>query len=197
MPTGSPVIISPQSSIILDTGQHYFVRNNTNGRLTLPDGRTDFLRWARVAYRVEAGEETIVPWAVIALYFGDPRSKDKIFKAEDSQGESVVPTRQAELLRLSVFYGVYEQGVDSISEMVPDVTIKTLQGVEVIPPVFDPDGVYVYGAQRSMNKSTDIATMMGELQEQMEQLQARYDTIQLNGDNNGAIPVDNPMGVPR
>jgi hypothetical protein len=196
MPTGPAVIMSKSSGVVLDTGQHYFVKNNTNQRLTLPDGRTDFLRWARVAYRCEAQEETIVPWAVIALYFGDPRSQDKIIKAEDSQGEHIVPTRTAELLRLSVFYGVYEQAVDIIANMVPDVTIRTLSGVEVIPPVFDPYGEHVYGFQRSINKSQDIATMMGELQEQMDELRSRYDTIIVNGDNDGAIPVDNPQGMP-
>lgn len=186
------VLLPRQSGTILDTGQHYFVRNNTNKRLTLPDGRTDFLRYARVAYRCEAGEETIVPWAVIALYFGDPRSQmDKIVKAEDSQGEHQVPMRPAELLRLSVFYGVYEQGVDAIAAMVPDVTIKTLTGVEIIPPVFDPYCEHVYGFQRSMQKSNDVATLMADMQSQLDEMRARYDTINVNGqDNDAAIPVD-------
>lgn len=187
------VLLPRQSgTTILDTGQHYFVKNNTNKRLTLPDGRTDFLRYARIAYRCEAGEETIVPWAVIALYFGDPRSQmDKIHKAEDSQGEHMVPMRPAELLRLSVFYGVYEQGVDAIAAMVPDVTIKTLTGVEIIPPVFDPYCEHVYGFQRSMQKSNDVATLIGELQGQIDSLNARYDSINVNGqDNDAAIPID-------
>ena len=187
------VLLPRQSGgTILDTGQHYFVKNNTDKRLTLPDGRTDFLRYARVAYRCEAGEETIVPWAVIALYFGDPRSQmDKIVKAEDSQGEHMVPMRPAELLRLSVFYGVYEQGVDAIAAMVPDVTIRTLTGVEIIPPVFDPHCEHVYGFQRSMQKSTDMTTLIEEMQQQIDELRGRQDAIHLNGqDNDGAIPVD-------
>lgn len=187
------VLLPRQSgATVLDTGQHYFIRNNTNKRLTLPDGRTDFLRYARIAYRCEAGEETIVPWAVIALYFGDPRSQmDKIHKAEDSQGEHMVPMRPAELLRLSVFYGVYEQGVDAIASMVPDVTIKTLTGIEIVPPVFDPYCEHVYGFQRSMQKSQDVVTIMEDMQAQLDEMRARYDSINVNGqDNDGVIPVD-------
>ena len=188
------VLLPRQSGTVLDTGQHYFVQNNTDERLTLPDGRTDFLRWARVAYRCEAREKVIVPWPVIALYFGDPRSQmDKIVKAEDSQGEHQVPMRPAELLRLSVFYGVYEQGVDAIANMVPDVTISTLTGVEITPPVFDPYGEHIYGFQRSMQKSNDIATLMGQMQAELDELRSRYDSIQVLGqDNDGKIPEDTP-----
>lgn len=188
-------VLLPRSGngIILDTGQHYYIKNNTDSRLTLPDGRTDLLRWARIAYRLEAGDETIVPWPVIALYFGDPRSQmDKIVKAEDSLGEHQVPMRPAELLRLSVFWGVYEQGVDALAAVVPDVTIQTLTRVEIIPPVFDPYCEHIYGFQRSMGKSQDVATLMGELQDQLDELRSKYDSIQVNGDNDGVIPKDNP-----
>lgn len=191
------VLLPRQSGTVLDTGQHYFVQNNTDERLTLPDGRTDLLRWARVAYRCEAGEKVIVPWPVIALYFGDPRSQmDKVVKAEDSQGEHQVPMRPAELLRLSVFWGVYEQGVDAIAAMIPDVTITTLTGVEIIPPCFDPYGEHIYGHKRSMQKSTDIATLMAQMQEELDELRRNYDSIQVNGqDNDGPLIVDNP-GMP-
>lgn len=189
------VILRPnQPGMVLDTGQHYYVQNNTDSRLTLPDGRTDLLRWARVAYRCEAGEKAIVPWPVIALYFGDPRSQmDKIVQAEDSQGVHQVPMRPAELLRLSVFWGVYEQGVDAIANMIPDVTISTLTGVEIIPPCFDPYGEHIYGHKRSMQKSSDIATLMAQMQEELDELRRNYDSIQVAGqDNDGTIPVDNP-----
>ena len=193
MPTPNAVVLSRTSSTVLDTGQHYYVQNNTDSRLTMPDGRTDLLRFARVAYRCEPGDKAIVPWEVIALYFGDPRSQmDKILKAEDSRGEHQVPMRGTELLRLSVYWGVYEQGVDALAEVIPDVTITTLTGIEIVPPCFDPYGEHVYGYQRSMQKSTDIATLMGDLQEQLDELRTKYDSIQVNGDNDGAIPEDVP-----
>ena len=154
-------ILPRSSETVLDTGLNYYVQNNTDGPLTLPDGRTPLLRWNRIGYQCNAHERVIVPWPVIALYFGDPRSKHgEVVEASDSQGKHYVPARGDELLRLSVFYGVYEDGVSSLARVVPDVTITTLDGIEIIPPCFDPEGDYQYGFERNMQKSGDVATLI-------------------------------------
>jgi len=190
------VILPQPQDVVLDTGLNYYVENFTGTRLTQADGKTDLLRYNRVVYRCEAGEKVIVPWAVIALYFGDPRSQpDKIVEAEDSQGKHRVPARGNELLRLSVFYGVYEQGVDVLSTVVPDVRITTLAGVEIIPPVFDPECEFQYGFQKSTQRSEDVATMIQNLQEQVDALKSQQAAMRINGDNDRAIPEDNP-GMP-
>jgi hypothetical protein len=187
-------ILPRTSEKVLDTGMHYKIRNNTDSRLTTGDGKTDLLRWNKIAYRCEPGDEVIVPWPVIALYFGDPRSQhNKIVQAEDSQGEHTVPSRGNELLRLSVFYGTYEHNVDILASVIPDVTISTLDGVEIIPPCFDPEGDYIYGYQRSMQQSQDVAVMLQELQEQQKVLEARLARMSENGNNDGGIPEDNPQ----
>lgn len=190
------VLLPRTSELILDTGMQYFVQNNTESRLVVGDGRTDLLRWNKIAYRCEPGEKVIVPWPVIPLYFGDPRSQHgKLVKATDSQGEHVVPTRGDELLRLSVFYGTYEQNVDYLANVVPDVTITTLDGIEIIPPCFDPDGDHVYGYQRSMQKSTDVATLIESLQDQIDSLKERESQREIHGDNDGELPEDNPRMI--
>lgn len=191
------VILPRPQDVFLDTGMQYRVRNNTDKRLTTGDGRTDLLRWNRVAYRCEPGEEVIVPWPVIALYFGDPRSQhDKIVEATDSQGEHRVPSRGAELLRISVFYGVYEQGLDLLASVVPDVTISTIDGREIVPPCFDPEGEFNYGVQkRSMQKSGDVATLIDDLQSQIDALKEAQAARQQYGDNDGEIPEDTPRMI--
>jgi hypothetical protein len=197
------VVLPRTSEVVLDTGLQYYVRNNTEERLTIGDGKTDLLRYDRIAYRCEPGEEVLVPWPVIALYFGDPRSQHgKIIKASDSRGEHQVPTRGDELLRLSVFYGTYEQDVDFIANVVPDVTISTQGGVEIIPPCFDPEGEHIYGFQRNMQKSNDVATLLAEMEASQERQQREIDSLkaqqqsrEIHGDNDGAIPVDTP-GMP-
>jgi hypothetical protein len=196
-------ILPRASDVILDTGLQYYVENHSDERLTTGDRKTDLLRYNRVTYRCDAGEKAIVPWEVIALYFGDPRSQvDKIVEAEDSQGKHLVPPRGNELLRLSVFYGVYEQGVDALAGTVPNVRITTLQGVEIVPPCFDPDNEYVYGYQKSMQKSGDVATLLANLeegqaamQEQIDVLRATKSSQEQHGDNDGDLPEDNP-GMP-
>ncbi len=190
------VLLPRTSEVILDTGMNYFVQNNSDSRLVVGDGRTDLLRWNRIAYRCEPGQKVIVPWPVIPLYFGDPRSQHgKLVKASDSQGEHVVPTRGDELLRLSVFYGTYEQHVDTLALIVPDVTILTLDGIEIIPPCFDPEGEHVYGFQRNMQKSTDVATLIDNMQAQIDALKAGQAQREIHGNNDGELPEDNPRMI--
>jgi hypothetical protein len=189
----SATILPRTSETVLDTGMHYKIRNNTDSRLTTGDGKTDLLRWDKIAYRCEPGMEVIVPWPVIALYFGDPRSQHgKMVEAQDSRGMHQVPTRGNELLRLSVFYGTYEHNIDILAAVIPDVTILTLDNVEIIPPCFDPEGEYIYGFQRSMQKSQDVATLIESMQEQIDALRAGQAARNQYGDNDGEIPRDDP-----
>lgn len=181
------------SQTILDTGLFYRVRNNTDSRLTTGDNKTALLRYDRVAYECPAGAEVLVPWAVIALYFGDPRSKHGIIaEATDSRGTHIVPARGDELLRLSVFYGVYEHEVDVLSQVIPDVTITTLDGIEIIPPCFDPDGNQSYGYNVNLEKSGDVVTIIASMQAQIDALKARADRLTDQGDNDEELKVDTP-----
>jgi len=184
----------PQTKkIILDTGQSYWVHNNTDHRLTLPDGKTPLLRYARIAYDVKPGEKIIVPWEVIALYFGDPRSQgERVVEASDSRGTHMVPPRGNELLRLSVFYGVYEHGVETLAAVIPDVTITTLDGIEIIPPCFDPDGEHVYGFERNMQRSQDVATLIEDMQNQIDALKQAQAMREQYGENDDPLPEDTP-----
>jgi len=187
-------ILPRSSEVILDTGLQYYVENLTDKRLTTGDGKTDLLRFNKVAYRCEPGEKVIVPWPVVALYFGDPRSQhEKTVEATDSQGVHVVPARGNELMRLSVFYGVYEQGVDFIAAVVPRVRITTLDGIEIVPPCFDPDADHVYGFERNMQKSGDVATLIENLQSQIDSLKAQQAKRHLHGDNDNELVEDTPQ----
>ena len=190
------VILPRASDVLLDTGLQYYVENLSDVRLTTADGKTDLLRYNRIVYRCEAHEKVIVPWPVICLYFGDPRSQmNQVVDAEDSRGKHKVPARGNELLRLSVFYGVYEQGVDSLAAMVPDVRISTLAGVEIIPPVFDPECTYTYGFQKSAQRTDDVASLIANLQDQVDALKSAQANMLVNGNNDAPIPEDNP-GIP-
>lgn len=188
-------LISAPSNVLLDTGMHYRIRNNTDHRLTDGTGKTALLRYNRIAYDVGPSQEIIVPWAVICLYFGDPRSKvGVISNATDSQGEHQIPSREEEILRMSVFYGVYEQGADGLAAFVPDVSIFTLDGVEIIPPCFDPDGDNAYGfTPTSLEKSGDVKTLIDDMQRQIDALKARDAKLIDNGDNDEQLIVDTPV----
>jgi hypothetical protein len=186
-------ILPRSSEVILDTGLQYYVENLTDSRLTTGDGKTDLLRFNKIAYRCESGEKVIVPWPVIALYFGDPRSQhERTVEATDSQGVHMVPARGNELMRLSVFYGVYEQGVETIAAVVPRVRITTLDGIEIVPPCFDPDADHIYGFERNMQKTGDVATLIENLQSQIDSLKQAQAQRHLLGDNDNELPEDIP-----
>jgi hypothetical protein len=98
-----------------------------------------------------------------------------------------------------VFYGVYEDGVERIAMVVPDVTITTLDGVEIIPPCFDPEGQYLYGFQRNMQRTDDVASLLNQMQDAQAKLQAEIDELrtaqaqrEIHGNNDGELPEDNP-----
>lgn len=175
-------------ALVLDSGRQYIIRNNTHGPLTLPDGRTPLLRYARIDYPLAPGEETIVPFDVIVLYFGDPRSRNgMIQKFMDSRGEGVIPTREAELARIAVFWGVYEDGVDNLVNVVPDITITTLDGQAIVPPPFDPFGDNVYGFEKNNDTSqSGVAATIESMQTQIDQLMAMQRAMEDRGQDNDA-----------
>lgn len=190
-----PSLVLPRADVLkLDSGKMYFIRNNTEKPLTLPDGRTPLLRYARIPYPVEPREQELVPFDVISLYFGDPRSRNGIIqKYKDSRGEGMIQSREAELGRISVFWGVYEQGVDTLISVVPDVSITTLDGKEIVPPCFDPYSTYTYGFEKpAIDSQSGVATRMEAMQEEMDKLKEMMAAMAAGGDNDADIPEDLP-----
>jgi hypothetical protein len=120
-----------------------------------------------------------------------------IQKYKDSTGEGVIQSREAELSRISVIWGVYEQGVDTLHQVVPDVTISTLQNQEVVPPCFDPYGEFSYSFEKGpIDTQQGAAAQLIAMQEEMDNLKARMDMMSSNGDNNEEIPEDLPANHP-
>lgn len=193
----SQSLVLPRADVLkLDSGKQYFIQNNTDKALTLPDGRTPLLRYARLPYPVAARAKEIVPFEVIALIFGDPRSRNgMIQKYKDSRGEGMIQSREAELARISVFWGVYEQNIASLPNVVPDISLYTLHGQEIVPPCFDPYGDFTYGFEKGPEDTQQqgAAAQIAYLQEQMDQQRAMIESLQSQGENNEEdIPEDLP-----
>lgn len=190
----APTLLS-KPRVTIDSGRQYFIINNTGAPLTHPDGRTPFLQYARVNYPIAPGEQIIVPFDVIALYFGDPRSRNgMVQKFKDSRGDGVIPTREAELGRIAVFYGVYEDGITSLPDVVPDVSISTLDGQDIIPPCFDPYGDYTYGFEKNTDTTqSGVAATIESMQAQIDQLKAMQESMIDRGGDNDAADVEEDL----
>jgi hypothetical protein len=188
------LVLPRANTLKLDSGKMMFIQNNTSAPLFLPDGRTPLLRYGGIFYPLASGEKDIVPFALISLLFGDPRSRPGLVqKYKDSTGEGFIQSREAELDRISVFWGVYEQGIADIGNVVPDVTITTLQNQEVIPPCFDPHGDVQYGFEKGdIDTQAGAAGQLAQMQEQMDQLRAEMEAMRQRGDNDADVEEDLP-----
>lgn len=191
-------LVLPRADVLkLDSGKMYFIQNNTSTPLTLPDKRTPLLRYARIPYPVDPGEKELVPFDVIALYFGDPRSRNGIIqKYKDSRGEGMIQSREAELGRIAVFWGVYEHGIDSLMSVVPDVTITTLNGQEIVPPCFDPFNEYTYSFEKGpIDTNVGAASRIEAMQVEMDRMKETLEGLKAGSEANddAQIPEDLPV----
>lgn len=194
-----PSLILPRADALkIDSGKMLFIQNNTVRPLTMPNGRTPLLKYAKIPYPLGPGEREIVPFDLIALLFGDPRSRNgMVQKFKDSKGSGMIQSREAELSRISVFWGVYEQGVDTLVNVVPDVSVFTLQNQEIIVPCFDPYGDHSYGFETGpIDTQQGAAAQLIELQKQMDQMKEMMEALQNGGDNDEEIPEDLPHDHP-
>jgi hypothetical protein len=206
-------IVDLAPKVTIDSGEYYYIENhNESGVL--------HFQWDKRRYDIAAGKKKLVPFDIIALHFGDPRAVvGQIQKFHDSTGPGQVPERMAEVKRLCVRYGVYEQGMDDIRESVLqenrrladaqkstvqrvlplstdmfNVRITNIEGVEIITPLFDHKGEKSkYEFELDREKSGDIVTIIDSLQRQIDSLKEKELVLQDNGDNEDEdISADNP-----
>lgn len=202
------VDLLPQGQVTIDSGDHFFVENHGNEPM-------EFV-WAKRHYKVGVSKKKLVPFEVIALYFGDPRSVvGQIQKYQDSTGPGEVPERYAEVQRLAVRYGVYEQGMDDIATAVNDentrlahngmkslrienfaARISDTEGNYIIPPLFDRDGLEAYGFNLGDENSQDLATIIRNLQSRLDHVEGIKSNLDKKGveeNTDDGIALDNPV----
>ncbi len=135
-------------------------------------------RGVRREYVIGPKKTEFIPFHVIVRYLGDPRSEFK--KTETFQTPSgdmgVIPERRGELIRLSIFYGLYHGKVKDLPRHAPKVTVMTLNDVALEFPIYNPDARnYRYTTLDS--KNIDVRTELERLQSQMRQMQDRQDAL--------------------
>ena len=160
----------------------------------LPEGR--FL-WGGEDYLagLEAGHSRLVPFDLVRLYFGDPRSvMSKFGRTEDRNGIGDIPPREQEIRRLSALYGLYDTNAGQLADAVPDVTITTGDDVEIICPATDPNGKHIYGYEHDEAEVHDVATQLSKMREQMKMMERQLaEQEKKGGKNDGAdVEVDGP-----
>jgi hypothetical protein len=144
---------------------------------------------------LEAGQAKLVPFDLVRVFFGDPRSVNGVQgRTEDKNGVGDIAPRENEIRRLCVLYGIYDVNADLLAQAVPDVTITTGDDIEVICPATDPDGKHSYGFEASSAEVHDVATQLSKMREQIKMLETQAAAeAKRPAKNDGAdVTVDGP-----
>ncbi len=179
MPTATP--------IKLDTNDNLRITNTGTKTISFVLGRSnpggERRRWV-----VEPGQFVSVPFDVVRIYFGDPRSivgSPKRFK--DSKEEGIIPDRVEELRRLATLYGLYDQGLETLPQRAPNCRIETFDGDEIITPIVDPHGEFSLGntglTSSDIKNMTDMTALIARHEKQLDEMRSMMDTMRKNGAN--------------
>jgi len=161
----------------------------------LPSGK---FVWDGVDYLggMEAGDSRFVPFDVVRVYFGDPRSiTSGGQRFEDRRGNvGDIAPRPEETRRLGVLYGLYDTDAAKVCHMVPMVSIHTADEEEIFCPATDPEGLHVYGHIADSAESYDLATTIEQLKMQVRMLEEAQKANTKKGDDNSGkdVEVDGP-----
>lgn len=138
-------------------------------------------------YILEPNKPIWVPFHVICKYMGDPRSvKGQAVPFKTISGEKgVVPDRRAEMIRLSVFYGLYHNNLAQLPNKAPRVTVMTGSQRELTFPITNPEGVS-YGYDTDQTQNIDVRTELDRVKAQLAELSARQEGLQ------SALVADDP-----
>lgn len=122
------------------------------------DGERDFKsQYDSLEYVIKPGQDLIVQWEAMCLWFGNPDAAD----IDDRRR-----FRTDEFRRLTVKYGVYEKH-HMIDELFPKVSVFDLTtGTRLITVCEDPEG-------KHLTPEVQMASQNEMLKAQMEQMQAQ------------------------
>ena len=160
------------------------------------------LEWAGVrrVYVLEPKKTVFIPFHVCCKYLGDPRAefkKQTVFQTPNGE-RGVVPERKGELIRLSVFYGLYHDKLNMLPKVAPKVSVYTLTDRELTFPISNPDSIN-YGYQTIETQNIDIRTELERVKQQMAELENRQHALTSNmmadDPEAGEATADTPPGM--
>jgi hypothetical protein len=125
--------------------------------------------WDAVDYVIPPFAEDFMPFEAVKLFFGDPRSTDKVRSVHDIRGiVGFLPDRPAEVRRLRLLYdhgfGDYtgKEGPDVVWEKnkIPAIKVETLKGERVWTVIDDPEGTTVLPAATTVAQDDELRTIV-------------------------------------
>jgi hypothetical protein len=192
---------STPSKTVIDTGEVFRLRN---------DSETETLKLSlgRRTWTIEPGSTALVPFEVIRVHWGDPRSRTGVYgKFSDSLEKGWINKREDEIKRLGVMYGSYANDVATLLEpewpthdvhygtpkVVPHpVSVQTERGQPVILPAFDTGGEAVHAGIRNESENLNDEVQYREhLERQLDEI--REELAKVSG---RSAPDDTEVDIP-
>lgn len=142
--------------------------------------------WNRRTWVLQPNQSDFIPFDVVRLYFGDPRSIIGTSRQfQDSKGIGDIPKREDEIRRLAILYGLYEDRVYDVPSKAPLCEIVTAAGDKLVLPINDPTGHTIPNQTNAIdiNNIDDLGALIAQQQQQINDLMAHRDHIRDNGPN--------------
>lgn len=168
-------ISASPGQLVIEPDQSFILTNNGS------EDRS--FTYAHKTYIVRSGEHKVVPFDIIRLYFGDPRSvvgTEQRYEDPDGNPNARIAKRDKEVSRLAVFYGLYEGNEAKVPDHphIKDMVVETLDRVEIFCPAVDPDGTISYAHREATDTVQDTATLIAQMQRRQDQQQALIEQLQ-------------------
>jgi hypothetical protein len=183
-------IAASPGQLVIEPDHQFILTNEGNKELRFTYNRRTWI--------IPAGEHRVVPFDVVRLYFGDPRSVvGTQQKYQDSDGNNGdIPKREAEIRRLCVFYGLYAGNEAKLPDhpSVQFVKIQTVDQTEIFCPAVDPDGQISYAHREADDTLQNRDSMLRLMQQRLEQQQAQIDALRgiSHEEDEGEAGIDAP-----
>lgn len=137
------------------------------------DDHTLQFSWNSKPYRVDPGHKIMVPFELVKLYFGDPRSTAAMSSQRDLNGViHWLPDRASEIRRLRCLYD-NQAGDEGSVYGFPKVEIFDINGERVLTVLDDPTGETVTPATRSVSEDNEILGLVRKQQQTIDMLMQR------------------------
>lgn len=158
--------------------------------------------WDLVDYVIPPGGSDFLPFEVVKLFFGDPRSTRAVVSMKDQRGiVAFLPDRTAEVRRLRLMYShgfgdyIGNEGADVIWEhdKIPHVIVETLQGDRVWTVIDDPAGSSVMPA---LTTAADEVRLRETVEQQGRLIRSLMDRMGMNSLSDLANPETAPPPEP-
>lgn len=140
-------------------------------------------QWDLVDYVIAPGGSDFLPFEATKLFFGDPRSTDRVRTLRDNRGiVSYLADRSAEVRRLRLMYdhgfGDYtgKEGVGIVWEVdkIPHIKVETLKGERVFTVLDDPAGTSVMPATPTLAEEADLRETVIRQGRLLQSLMSRF-----------------------